>query len=579
MNTRMNRDLKRGLVVGAVLAAASGLLACSFVVTRGETQCAGPDDTATCTNAFGPGARCTADGVCVTKGGGSCTTNTECIDREGGAPAICRKDTKVCVRLTNADCPSVIAVDSGGRVVTDRRAVESDDTIVLGSLASLYGTNQTKGEARVAAFQLALQEFSARPLPIAGRTRPLAFLSCTDTEQVGADAGAGGDPAVVRSAKHLMAVGVPAVVGAGNSGTTTSALVEITAKGSVLIAPSATSPALTSNPNKKGLFFRTAPSDALQAIPLAAAIGDVEKALPAGTKKLVFISKGDSYGQGLRDQLIGANLTLNGAAIGAPATYKGLEYGTEATFDFSQRIAETIAFEPQIIVIAGTNEGVEKLVKPLEAQWPAGKPRPVFVVSDGLKSASLLDLIKADDATSNPSPLRNRIRGTAPGRPTPITASYTLRFTSTFPDPRIANEVGSFGTAGAYDAAYLILYALGFVSGDKVDGQGIATGVRRLAKKGATAVEVGPNGIDIARPFFTSGTDFDLNGASSPLDFNEAGESPADVEIWCVQRGAGSAGPTFFSTEKYFNASAGNVVGTYNCPSGTPAGDAGTDGG
>lgn len=570
----MKHDLRRGLTVGVIAAAASALVACSFLVTRGETQCSGPGDDGTCQASFGPTARCSNDGVCITKGG-PCNTNAECLDREG-APAICRKDTKTCVRLTNADCPTVIGVSSGGQVVTDRRAVESDDTVILGSLASLYGSNQSKGEARVAAFQLALQEFAARPLPIAGKTRPLAFLSCTDTAEQG---DAGGDPPVVRSARHLVEVGVPAIVGAGNSGTTTSALVETTAKGAVLIAPSATSPALTSNPNKMGLFFRTAPSDALQAIPLADAIGDVERLLTVPTKKLVFINKGDSYGQGLRDQLVNpSNLKLNNKPIGDAATYKGLEYGTEATFDFSSRIAETIAFEPNIIVIAGTSEAVEKLVKPLEAQWPSSKPRPYFIVSDGLKGASLLDLVKADDAAANPNPLRTRIRGTAPGRPTRITASFSLRFTSTFSDAKLANEVGSFGTAGAYDAAYLILYALGTVKTD-INGQAIAAGVRRIAKKGATAVEVGPNGIDEARPFFTSGTDFDLNGASSPLDFNEAGESPADIEVWCVQKAVGNGTPAFFSTDKYFNSSTGGVVGTYNCPGTAPTGDAGADGG
>jgi len=564
----MKTKLGRGVFIGAVGLVTSGLLACSLLVTRGETQCSGPDDTATCTNAFGPGARCSADGVCVSdggapEGGGVCATNRECIDRSGGEPAICRKDTKACVKLTNSDCSQVLAIGPGGAVVTDRRAVESDDTVVLGSLTSLFGANQAKGEARVNAFQLALQEFAARPLPIGGRTRPLAVLSCNDIDLNPPDGGQ--DPAVVRSGRHLAAVGVPAVVGGGNSATTAAALKELTAKGIVLIAPSATSPALTSNPDKMGLFFRTAPSDALQAIPLANLINEAEAAPPAGAKKLLLLSKGDSYGQGLRDQLV-EKLAFGGKKISDPSNtaYKGLEYKTDAGFDFSALIAQTLSFEPQIIVIAGTNEGVDSLMKPIEAGWPAGRPRPQYIVSDGLKADRLTALVKDDEAASSPTSLRTRVRGTAPGRPNSVTNTFFLRYNSTF--PAVASGSSTFGTAGAYDAAYLILYALGTVSGDAISGQTLTAGIRRVTKKGASGVDVGPNGIDTAKPFLTSGSDFDLNGASSPLDFDEAGESPADIEVWCVQRGAGGAAPSFFTTDKYFNAAANNVVGTFNCP-------------
>ncbi|MBK8215927.1 MAG: ABC transporter substrate-binding protein [Myxococcales bacterium] len=567
----MTSKIRSGILLAGVLAA-SGLWACSLIVTRGDTQCATDGDCA----GFGAQSKCTPEKVCATPttdgGGGACTTNKECIDREGGVPAICRKDTKVCVRLTNEDCSRVLSVTAQGELLTDRRAVENDDTIVLGSLTSLLGANQPKGEARVNAFELALQEFAARPIPIGGRTRPIAVLSCNDID-VTPPAG-GADPAVVRSARHLVSsVGVPAVIGGGNSGTTTAALKEVTAKGAVLIAPSATSPALTSNPDKMGLFFRTAPSDALQAIPLIQLINEAEAAPPAGKKLLVF-SKGDSYGQGLRDQLVD-KLTYAGKKISDPSNtaYKGLEYKADAAFDFSPLVQQALQFEPGIIVIAGTNETVDGLVKPIEAQWPGAKPRPTYIVSDGLKADKLIDLIKADENAAPSTQLRTRVRGTAPGRPNAITDTFAIRYTSRF--AQAGSGATTFGTAGAYDAAYLILWGLGTVAPDApISGQGIVAGIRRITKTGKTAVDVGPNGIDVGKPLLASGSEFDLNGASSPLEFDEAGESPADIEVWCVQKAATTGGaPSYFTTGRYYNAQTKTVVGTYNCPTG---GDGGT---
>ena len=569
----MKSKLGHALLAGALVTLGSGLWACSLLVKRGDTQCANDGECAT----FGAGARCSSDKVCLTGAtdgptGGACTTNKECIDREGGVPAICRKDTKVCVRLTNEDCSRVFSVTASGDALTDRRAVENDDTVVLGSLTALQGSNQAKGEARVNAFELALQEFAARPVPIGGRTRPIAVLSCNDIDAVTSDGGA--EPAVVRSARHLVSVvGVPAVIGGGNSGTTGAALKEITLKGSILIAPSATSPALTSNPDKMGLFFRTAPSDALQSIPLIQLINEAEAAPPLGAKKLLVFSKGDSYGQGLRDQLVD-KLTFAGKKLSDPTntSYKGLEYKTDAAFDFTPLVAQALSpsFVPSIIVIAGTNETVDGLMKPIEAGWPGG-PRPIYVVSDGLKADKLVGLIKDDDTAGSATALRARVRGTAPGRRNAVTDTFVLRFNGRF--PAAASAATTFGTAGAYDAAYLILYALGSVGDQPITGQNLAAGIRRVTKIGKSAVEVGPNGIDLAKPLLTSGSEFDLNGASSPLEFDDAGESPADIEVWCVQKASATGGtPTYFTTDKYYNSATKSVTGTFNCPTGGDGG-------
>ncbi|MBK6459852.1 MAG: ABC transporter substrate-binding protein [Myxococcales bacterium] len=565
------RPWPRVAVAWAVALSAS-LAACSLLVTRGATQCTTDADCA----GFGGGARCTAEKVCRVADASladqasvdappACTTNRQCIDASGGEPAICRKDTRVCVKLVSPDCPRVVAVAASGDVVTDRRAVEDDATIVLGSLTSLRGPNQLKGEARVNAIELALQEFSTRGgVPVGDKTRPVAFVSCNDIDLVQPDGGE--DPAAVRAARHLVStVGVPAILGGGNSGTTTAALKETTLKGTLLIAPSATTPALTNNPDKAGLFFRTAPSDALQAIPLVQLVSEIE----AGTTtpadlRLSLFSKGDSYGQGLRDQIVD-NLTFNGKKLSDPGNadfYRGLEYKTDAGFDFAPFVTATLAYRPHIIVIAGTNETVDGLIKPIEAGWGAA-PLPIYVLTDGLKADKLIAAIKDDLAAEPSKGLRARVRGTAPGRRNGVNDKFILRYNARFPGE--ASAATTFGTAGAYDAAYLLLYGLGYTTGGSPTGASVAAGIRKATRVvPASVVEVGPAGIDVAGRFVRAGGEFDLNGASSPLEFDEAGESPADIEVWCVQKGTGS--PTFFSTDKYYNAATKMVVGSFVCP-------------
>lgn len=562
----MTTKLRRGMALTSLVALASGLWACSLLVKRGETQCAVDGD---CTALFGQGARCTADKVCSTTAGSdasgpSCTTNKECIAAAGGKPAICRKDTKACVTVTTPECAKVFTVSSEGKVVTDAAAVENDETVLVGSVTALFGANQLKGEARVNAMELALSEFAARGgVTVGGKSRPLAIVSCTDVDPP-TDAGAPpADPAVVRSSRHLVSeLGVQAIVGGGNSGTTTSALKEVTTKGSLLIAPSATSTGLTGNPDKNGLFFRTAPSDVYQGLLLTSVLKDVEPGASAPSKKLVILSKGDTYGQGLRDQIVD-KLQWNGGKLSDSANsavYKGIEYSAASGADLSTFVTQAITHQPAVVVIIGTNEGVDKLIKGIETGWTTGT-RPLYVVSDGLKASGLADLVGASEATG----LRVRVRGTAPGRRNSITDNLYLRYSSRF--SAASNDSTAFGTAGAYDATYLILYALGGLGDAPITGSNLAAAVRKLTKAGAPSVDVGPNGIDSVRTAQRSNGDVHLNGSSSPLNFDDAGESPADIETWCLQKGSP---PTFFTTAKYYSAAPPGIVGTVDALCTTP---------
>jgi branched-chain amino acid transport system substrate-binding protein len=95
-------------------------------------------------------------------------------------------------------------------------------------------------------------------------------------------------------------------MGADCSGVTTAVLQNVgTAKGIVMISPSATSPALSDIPDD-GLFFRTAPSDARGGQVMA------EIMMGKGIKSVALTYTNNDYGKGLADSIQGSYEALGG---------------------------------------------------------------------------------------------------------------------------------------------------------------------------------------------------------------------------------------------------------------------------
>lgn len=563
----------------AFLGLGLGLVACSFIVERGADQCTTDADCTRKGAAFS-GHICSADKVCVTsanvsdsggsqfdggEGGvaGECQTNQQCIDKAGGAAAICRKDDFTCVQLLNEDCDYVSASSTTGQTLKGADAVRDDATVLIGSLFSVSSSpnnaNGPKNVARVQAIELAIAELmtAAAGLPPAVGTtkrRPVALLSCNDYE-------AANPPppkvAAVRSAEHLLEAGVSAVIGASTSGTTTIATPLLPKRGVFLIAPSATSPSLTTV-DDDGLLWRTAPSDVLQAIPLAERVQDAAK--DNSTKKVAILYKSDAYGQGLFSRLA-SSVTRNGKPLSAPENQSiaMLRQYDPAASDQSTLITDLYAFKPDVVSIIGTAEGVTALLAPIEKDWPADAARPYYVVSDGMKASALTAAVTTDEANPPAGPaLRTRIVGTAPGRPTAVTGAFLLRF-----EPKYgATNSKTFGVAGAYDAAYVIMYSLAATTSQRPSGKTVADGVAKLL--GGAVMDVGPDAVNNVLQKFAAGSSIQLNGASSPLKFDlQTGESPADIEVWCVSTSITT--PTFKTTPLYYDAAAGKMTGSYVC--------------
>jgi branched-chain amino acid transport system substrate-binding protein len=534
----------RGVRGGLALALAL-VTACSAIVDTEAEQCATDADCKAKGAAFA-GTICSAQKVCTRSGnaGGSgtptsCTTNKECATQSGDVNQICRKTDGTCVSLTSQDCTQVFG------------SVDNDETILLGFMGPLVGDFSSIGLPILAGAALARNEITtqANGLPggTGGRRRPLAIVACHDLD----------DP--TRAAEHLVKnVGVPAIIGPAFSGVTLKVTTDVTVPAGVLtMSASATSPAI-SKIEDSGLAWRAVPSDAIQAIPMAnlanEQISSFEKLGPA---RVAITIKNDAYGTGLADA-IRPNLVINGKnALDALDDGEFLELSyAEDQADLSSLVTQVVDFKPNLILVLGTNEGIQKVTAGVEKAWPSTgtpPPRPSYIFPDGGRLPELTTLIDDDDS------LRERVIGTVPGKKGPLYDAFRIRF-------KAANQNAEPGTyaENAYDAVYLLGYALAATAGEPVTGASIAKGLAKLVPPGSQ-VDSGPSALSAAFTTLRAGGNIDFNGASGPLDFDlSTGEAPADIDIWCVTRNVSNKA-VFKSSGQYYDAAKGQLLGTRSC--------------
>jgi branched-chain amino acid transport system substrate-binding protein len=514
---------------------------CSLLVGQSQVQCTTNQDcVARGFDAGGAPITC-FNTVCVGPGvGPPCTTNSDCITRNGGAPAICRKDTQQCVALLSTQCIKVYGDPS------------NDDAIVLGSIFTLSGVDQSSGVPRTQSVELAIDDFTQTIVGLPGgsdgKPRPLVLVECDDAED---------NTLATNAASDLIAMGVPAIIGPGASGLVTAVVQNATIPAGVfLITPSATSATLS---GLSPLVWRTAPSDNLQAVAMQDQVGALETLFtsqnPTITKlKLAVVYQNNTYGTGLSTSL-STGLMLNGALVSAPSNvglYFPLSYDA-TTLDPSAAAAQVVSDVDDLLVGIGTSEIITGFLTPVEATWPSASPRPLYLFSDAGEKPELLT------ATTGNNPLRQRVRGTVPGTNNPLFQTFSLQFQGKYGAPA---EV--FGMAGAYDSLYLIAYGLVVTASAPVTGSALSTSMAKMV--GGQLAPVGASNIKSAIQVLESGNAIQINGASGPLHFDlSTHEAPSDITVWCVSLDGGG-NPIFASSGRYYDSTSGMMTGTYSCP-------------
>lgn len=535
--------MRIALTIGAL--AALQTLGCSVIV--GGSVDDGCESDADCAALGFVSASCDAEQkICVPGGAATCETTDECEALNGGKPSICRAD-KTCAPLTSEDCTEVFG------------DYKDPGAIVLGFLGPLVGDAKSTGEPIRNGAKLALNEIKnngALPALSGGAPRQIAMVFCHD---LGAP-----EENPYRAAKHLVNdVRVPAILGPAFSGVAINTAKTVTIPGEVLIiSASATSPSITDLADE-GLVWRTCPSDALQAIPLAELVPPIEQQVraeqmlaPTDQIRVAMTVKGDAYGSGLADAVT-PKLLFNGGktAVENGDNFKRVDYGDPSTtmVDYSTVIAEVIAHKPHVVLLFGTAEAAAEVFDGIEAAWgdisPA-IPRPFYLLPDGGKVADLLEKVGDNDDR------RKRVRGTVPGVSGALYDAFKLRYKAFIKeDPLAYAETG-------YDAAYLLAYSVVAAKEKAITGPVVVDGLKRMIK--GTAISAGPTEINKAFQALDAAGEIDYAGASGPLNFDTAtGEAKADIDIWCMARNANNA-PVFVSSGQRYDAALGKVVGTYN---------------
>ena len=218
------------------------------------------------------------------------------------------------------------------------------DPLVIGTLLPETGNLAFLGPPEIAGVQLAINEINAA-----------GGVLGAPVELVTGDSGDTSTDTATQTVDRLLQSGVNAIIGAASSSVSLTVIDTIVNAGVVMFSPANTSDQFTDY-DDKGLYFRTAPPDVLQARALADVIG------ADGNNTIGILALNDSYGTGLAENLK-ENLISDGLAEDA---IRDIIYDPQAA-NFDSEVGQMAEFNPDAIVVIGFEES-SKIIQGLNAQ-------------------------------------------------------------------------------------------------------------------------------------------------------------------------------------------------------------------
>lgn len=480
-----------------------------------------------------------------------CTTHSACMaSHPGTAPWVCRASDHTCQPVASPDCVPMFDPQDEGR---------SDDTVWLGTMFPATGPNaQELGKMSKDGADLARSEIATVTRALSGesasvRVPRIALVACDDSV----------DP--MRAARHLVEdVGVPAILGF------TSGKEVVDVAGSYLIqkrvltmATLTASTAITRLPQPADLprmVWRTTDNFEAAAVAAAHLVNDVlePRAAPnaKATATRVVLARDDNMTSLLPfAEAFYRELTIRGR----PAVESGKDYVEIALPEQDPghaSAARVLAVRPTIVVLLAAPERATALVAEVEARWPAGAPRPTYLVAEDSTSI-LADFIGAS------AERRARVLSISPVAVPTTTSRFLMRFDAVHP----GEASRTINPSSTYDGVYALAYATFAVGTGPVSGPSLARGLSRLASPQGHRIECGPTDLFAGITALTRGDGIDLEGASGHLDFDPAtGNLTSDFALLCPaldQSGRASddveSGVAFLGRER-------RTAGTLHCP-------------
>jgi branched-chain amino acid transport system substrate-binding protein len=349
-----------------------------------------------------------------------------------------------------------------------------DGVLTIGVLTPQGSANADIGQAISKAVDLAITKINA-----AGGFGGHKVVKVSADEGV---VGVGVDPAIATLLEH----NVDAIIGPASSINALAGLKEIVDAGVVSCSPTASASLLDDFPDH-GLFFRTIPSDSLQAKAIAEAVDRT------GASRATVAYIDDAYGQAFVD-LVDASLRLKGIQQNEPVPYSSNDQSIRAA---AKAIATPTA---GVIVVIGDATSGPFMLGAIDAA--SGSTRPVYVVNDAMRRRT---------ATAGPmeSSLATRVTGISP-----IAYSTDQDFLTQLgagpsnPSPYAAN---------AFDCVNLI--ALGAVAADSTQPAMIAAQIPAVSESGTPCMSYNDCALGIK-----SGSNINYDGPGGPLAIGSNGD-------------------------------------------------------
>lgn len=376
----------------------------------------------------------------------------------------------------------------------DKEAAITEGDIKIGVMQSLTGDLGSYGGPMSDAIKLAAKEINDNG-GLLGR-KLVILIEDDQTNNV----------AAVDAANKLVKVDlVPAIVGATGSGQSMSVIDITTGSGVLQISSSNTGTDFT-NYEDNDLYFRTAPSDALQGSAMA------KLAQERGYKTASTIVINNPYGVGFEDVFVKA-FEADGGKVLEKVRYDP----SQTVFDSEvQKIAEG---KPEFIMMVSYPETGSLI---LRTAYEKGVLKSLpWLLSEGLKADNLAGLV-GNDAEGNY--IAAGMQGLAPDQDAGGKAYEAFK---SLYQAEYGREPAIYCT-NSYDA--LAVVALAIEQARNATGRDIADNIRSIAN---------PPGIEVsdlgeALSLIREGKDINYQGTSGDITFDENGDVSGSFTLWTI---------------------------------------------
>jgi hypothetical protein len=538
---------------------------CTAIYDETSTQCRTEADCRSRGPEFAE-TTCSAERVCIAVAPAAlaCSTNQECSDKNGGQPFRCIQQTHQCVPLTSPECP---------RLLGERQDWLDDNSIPIGVLY-LPTFPGTQLELAVENARQEIRASLGGGLPGAtpgAPKRPLVPILCQTEASAN---GLGSNAQAKRAIRHLSeVVRVPAMIGPSTAPTILENFDTLLKPNKVAtFLPLGIPPGYTAAVDQGLIVRMTAGSDGTPALLANPLITDLlgpkvyaDGIAPVGTPlKVHYIYATDASDAGAVSIIL-QQLKFNGlSTIDNGANFKATPVGDAADRIgnpnpqslLSAAIAQSVAFQPHIVIISSPPTLGPTLLVPLDNALPA--PKPLYLTTLSSWATQAVPTI------GNRNALRLRYFGAEVISSSLDSAALTeLEITAKSKFPELGTQALAPQAYLAYDAMYVLSYAIVAAGAVPIDGAAVAQGVRRLSS--GEPIRAHPMDLPKGMVPLQSGGSILFQGISGALNFDSDGFRAATARLFCVAA-VGGVASSVVRPGYALSTATGQVSGSFTCP-------------